>query len=258
MSDPEHPSALALESLAAGDLAPDALAHAETCAACMDYVTKLRAEAAAFAEAAPPPFLAGLEGALTPAPARGAEESEARPAREDAPKVASLGEARRRRARAFVYGALPLAIAAAAFFVLRPAPAPGPGDLGALSPPPGESTMRLKGPPVLAVVRERGEQQERFTGRVAVAPNDRLRLELTVDRAGTYEAGLLGEDGAWIVLLTPTELAPGAHFSEKAAHFDANPSPGWLLAGAPEDVARARATKSFSGLAMVPVEVTRQ
>lgn len=158
------------------------------------------------------------------------------------------------RLRTAVYGTIPLAIAAAAFFVLRPDPTSDP-----TAPTAGaEATFRLKGPPLLAVVREREGAQTRFTGTVAVAPNDRLRLELTVDRPGTYESGLLGEDGSWIVLLAPTMLDPGAHFSERAARIDDHPSPGWLLAGSPADVARARATRDFSGLAIVPVQITKQ
>ncbi len=265
MSEDEHPSALALDSLAAGDPVPEAQAHVETCAHCTEYVATVRAEAAAFANAAPPAFLANLEALATspvelpgqekgPAAARAAETpAEERPAAEG-PRVTRLADARAKRERvlSFAYAALPLALVAAALFVLRPTPTPSPDGFPTA---PTESTMRLKGPPVLAVVRDRRGAQERFTSTVAVAPDDRLRVELTVDRGGMYEAGLLGEDGSWLVLLSPTMLAPGAHFSEKAAHFDDKPTQGWLVGGPPEDVARARATRDFNGLAIVAVKV---
>ena len=322
MSEHEHPSALALDSLAAGDPVPEARAHVDTCAACTEYVETLRAEAAAFANAPAPTFLANLESLAvdeieptatakktspeaprpeapraedtsapysdethaprakeTSAPhtdethAPRAEETSAPysdeirveeirveprgPANDvgaDASRVSSIADARAKRARVFnfVYAVIPLALVAAAFFVLRPSGTPGPDGFPTAST---EATMRLKGPPVLAVVRERQGNQERFTSAIAVAPDDRLRLELTVDREGMYEAGLLGEDGSWLMLLSPTMLTPGAHFSEKAAHMDDTPTPGWLLAGPPEDVARARATRDFSGLAVLAVKV---
>lgn len=266
MSEPEHPSALALDSLAAGDPVPEAKAHVETCARCTEYVETVRAEAAAFASAAPPAFLANLEAfATSPAEELPGQETgptaaravgtpaEERPAAEGA-RVTRLADARAKRERvlSFAYAALPLALVAAALFILRPTSTPSPDGFPTT---PTESTMRLKGPPVLAVVRHRHGAQERFTSTIAVAPDDRLRLELTVDREGMYEAGLLGEDGSWLVLLSPTMLTPGAHFSEKAAHLDDKPTPGWLVAGPPEDVARARRTREFTGLAILAVKV---
>ena len=284
MSEPEHPSALALDSLAAGDPVPEAQVHVETCAACIEYVATVRAEAAAFANAAPPTFLANLE-ALAAAPVEdspeepGPEEPAARvekasagtdairveeirvepngPANDvdaEAPRVSRIADARTKRARVFnlVYAAIPLALVAAALFVLRPTGTPGADGFPTA---PTDATLRLKGPPVLAVVRDRHGAQERFTSAIAVAPDDRLRLELTVDREGMYEAGLLGEDGSWLMLLSPSMLTPGAHFSEKAAHLDDKPTQGWLVAGPPEDVARARATRDFTGLAILAVKV---
>ena len=206
MSEPEHPSALALDSLAAGDPVPEAKAHVETCARCTEYVETVRAEAAAFANAAPPAFLANLEAVATSEESRReetggarAEETPANAGAEDA-RVTRLADARAKRERvlSFAYAALPLALVAAALFVLRPTSTPSPDGFPTT---PTESTMRLKGPPVLAVVRDRHGAQERFTSTIAVAPDDRLRLELTVDREGMYEAGLLGEDGSWLMLL---------------------------------------------------------
>jgi hypothetical protein len=265
MSEHEHPSAVALDSLAAGDPVPEARAHVETCARCTEYVETVRAEAATFANAASPAFLANL-GALADAPAeesRGEETGPAGARAEGTPaanagvegaRVMSLADARAKRERVlgFAYAALPLALVAAALFVLRATSTPSPDGFPTA---PTESTMRLKGPPVLAVVRDRHGAQERFTSTIAVAPDDRLRLELTVDREGMYEAGLLGEDGSWLLLLSPAMLTPGAHFSEKAAHLDDKPTQGWLVAGPPEDVARARATRDFTGLAILAVKV---
>jgi hypothetical protein len=240
MNDISHPSAVALESFAAGDATEAVARHVDACADCKQYVAALEDEARRFGDAPAPAFLAELEVY------QGAR---------DEAKVSSLAIRRAsRRLSPWVFAAVPLfAAAAAAVFVVRPdgAPLELPNE-------PTATGVRLKGPPAIAVVRERAGAQERFSGSVSVAPHDGLRLEVTVDREGTYEAGLLGEDGTWIVLLAPTVLSPGAHLSEKAARFDDRPGPGWLLAGSPSDVARARATRDFSGLAMVPVEVKRQ
>lgn len=259
MSETEHPSAVALESLAAGAVSSATRAHVDSCAMCMKYVGALREEAAAFAKVPPMAFLSEL---AVPESEHGAPAT-AEPASTKMTEIA-FARAARGRGRTFFHAAVPLALAATVLFVLRtPASNHGSNELPASrfepkGSPALPSVMHLKGPPVLAVVRERAGEQARFTGSVAVAPNDRLRLELTVDRAGMYEAGLLGEDGSWLVLLAPTMLSPGAHYSEKAARLDDRPEPGFFVAGSPEDVARARRTRNFSGLAMVPVEVRKQ
>ncbi len=173
----------------------------------------------------------------------------------EAPRITSAP--RPTRSRALVrtsWAFIPLAIAALAMFALRPTPPPG-SEPAPLFPTPTDPAIRFKGGPALAVVRERSGQQERLTGSVMVLPHDRLRVELAVDTEGTYEAGLLGHDGSWVVLLAPTMLRPGAHFSERAAHFDASPEPSWILAGAPDDVALARKSHDFSKVAALPVGV---
>jgi hypothetical protein len=48
-------------------------------------------------------------------------------------------------------------------------------------------------------------------------------------------------------------LDAGTHFSEQAARFDDEPTDGWVLAGAPEDVERARRTREFLGVAVLPI-----
>jgi hypothetical protein len=107
---------------------------------------------------------------------------------------------------------------------------------------------RFKGGYVVAVVRERDGHQDRLSGPLVVRANDRLRVEVDVDRDTPIVAGLLGRDGAWTPLLTPAWLSPGAHFSERAARFDEAPVDAVLLVGSPDDVAHARQTRDFASV----------
>jgi hypothetical protein len=256
MSD-AHPSAFALESTAAGHPSPDTTRHLAECEACRAHVETLENEARAFAGEPLPDFLRepklgdsddapnGTKGATTEAQAT--RTAEARP--ETLPRKGTLA-----RVLPFAATVLPLAAAAVAVFALqRPVPHEDPQ----LEPTATSPAVRFKGGATLAVVRDREGTQDRFTGKVAVGPNDALRIELGVDAEGTYEAGLLGEDGSWMVLLAPTMLRPGAHFSERAARFDAHPEAGVLVAGPVAEVEAARKSRDFSRVIVLPVEVAR-
>lgn len=65
-----------------------------------------------------------------------------------------------------------------------------------------------------------------------------------------------GGVGAWwspVPLILPTVLEAGTHISERAAHFDDSPTEGWILAGHPEAVERARTTRIFDEIMAMPV-----
>jgi hypothetical protein len=113
---------------------------------------------------------------------------------------------------------------------------------------------RFKGLGQLAVVRERDGEQERFTGNVLTRPLDRLRVEVGVASPAMLTALLLEEDGSFVVLLHPRRLETGTHLSEQAARLDERPTSGWILAGTPEEVERARQTRDFRNVSMLRVE----
>lgn len=253
MSD-AHPSAFALESTAAGHPSPETARHLADCEACRAHVETLEKGARAFAEEPLPAFLRepklveAIDAPKAPtAETRATRSAQARP--ETHPKKITFG-----RVLPFAATVLPLAAAALAVLALqRPAPLDDPK----LEPTSTSPAVRFKGGPTLAVIREHEGTQDRFTSKVFVGPNDALRVELGVDAEGTYEAGLLGADGSWVVLLAPTMLRPGAHYSERAARFDARPEAGVLVAGPEADVEAARKTRDFSRVAVLPVEVSR-
>ena len=116
------------------------------------------------------------------------------------------------------------------------------------------ATSRFKGGIGLAVVRERSGAQERVAGAVRVRPGDRLRIEVSLDQEQPIVAGILDADGTWAPLLVPTTLEAGTHFSDQAARFDASFTEGWVIAGPPDDVARARTTRDLHGVTVVPVQ----
>ena len=250
MSD-AHPSAFALESTAAGHPSPETTRHLAECEACRAHVETLEKEARAFAGEPLPDFLREREVAVdAKAPTSDTPTTPSQALRiETRPKKRALA-----RVLPFAATVLPLAAAALAVFALqRPVPHEDPQ----LEPTATSPAVRFKGGPTLAVIREHEGTQDRFTSKVSVGPNDALRVELAVDTEGTYEAGLLGADGSWVVLLAPTMLRPGAHYSERAARFDARPEAGVLLAGPEADVEAARKTRDFSRISVLPVEVSR-
>jgi hypothetical protein len=237
----EHPAPMRLEALAAGDEDASARHHLVSCAGCRQYVEALGRQARAFAQR--PDAEGPLRRALARPPAS---------ARSRGPLLAVL--------------ATPL-VAAAAVLVLvlgrvRPITT-DPQQASALAPqplPPGDtpspSDMRFKGALSVGAIRDRGGRQERLAGPFAVRAGDAVRIEVSVDREGPITAGLLTDDGEWVVLLAPAVLVKGTHDSEQSARFDATPTAAMLLVGDPVAVQRARQTRDFSGL--VAWKVTRE
>lgn len=225
----EHPSSLDLEAFACGEPIARVRDHVGACAECRAFVDRLGAGRVDDVEAM----------------VSAAEERAARVV-----SIRSAGSARAplRRARPLLY-ALPLVAAAAGFAVwarLPPPAAPSnsaaPAILAAADPT-GEPETTFKGGVQLAVVRERAGAQARFTSAVSVAPGDRLRIEVALDRNATILAGVLAEDGTFLMTMATGDRGAGTHFAEQAARFDADPTRGWLLAGPPDAIARARAAK---------------
>jgi hypothetical protein len=221
MSD--HPNALRLEALAAGDSDDKAASHVSDCAACSGYVQRLRREASQFAASTQKPeeFLAAVSL-----------------------RAQTFTEPPVQRARwsRVTFTAVPLLAAAAAVALFlrvrhdvdRGVPA------APAAPESAQTATRFKGALPIAVIRERDGRQARLTTSVDVTAHDALRLEIALDSPRTLTAGLLADDGSYLELLAPRQLEPGTHLSDQAARFDAHPSAGWLIAGEPADVARAR------------------
>jgi hypothetical protein len=243
----EHPAPARLEALAAGDEDASARQHVASCAACGEYVAVLQRQALAFAQRP------DAEGPLRRAIAKAEEHPH-----EGAEKEAHGPRPRRAPDHVLVVLAAPL-VAAAAVLVLvlgRAHPIPtDPRPPTALAPqpfPPGEgppaSDMRFKGALSVAAIRDRGGHQERLAGPFGVRAGDAVRIEVSVDHEGPITAGLLTDDGTWVVLLAPALLAKGTHDSEQSARFDATPTRAVLLVGDPAAVQRARQTRDFSGL----------
>ncbi len=218
-----HPASYKLEGHAAGDHDPEVARHLAECEPCNRYVER----SIAFALADESPF-----------PLGGAMESRAGGARP--------GRAGGRVLR-IAFALAPLAAAAAiALFVRHPSPEPGATG-------PEVYAARFKGGIQLAVVRERAGHQERMAASVPIRASDRLRVEIAVDRERPVTVGVLANDGSWVMLLAPTLLGPGTHLSDRAASVDEHPTDGVILAGEPEAVEKARATRLFSEVAVVPI-----
>jgi hypothetical protein len=224
--DRAHPAAYRLDAVAAGDEDERAHEHLASCKECGMYVDTLRQEARIFREQR----------------ARGDA---------DAYVARAVERVRRGRRRARVLGVATPLLAAAAFLLLvhgRPPEATVVSSAEPSASPPLSAQTRFKGELSVAVVRERDGRQERIVGPFEVRASDGIRVEVSVDRRGPMTAGLLTDDGAWVVLLAPAAMAPGTHFSERAARFDETPTSATLLVGTPDEVNRARHTRDFAGL----------
>lgn len=246
-----HPNARRLDGLAAGSDDPDAGAHLSRCAACAHYVEALRRTLPLWSEREAETFVALAERSLAaPAGPTSAPFDPTSPA----PRSGRGRFAPRARALAFV--AAPLLAAAASLLVaLRPGPpaaqtleAAGASDAGPL---------RFKGELALAIVRERDGAQERLVHDVIVRAGDRVRLEVSSPQAGPLLAGVLADDGAWLPLIDDATAGVGTHFSERSARFDAEPTEGFVLAGRPDDVERAKSTRCFEGVASLRLRYER-
>lgn len=231
---PDHPASYLLEEVAAGVGDEQTSQHVEQCEACRAYVAKLEAGAAAFAEKLPCPevFADGV-----------------------------VERSKRSGKRAWIAAGAAVSLVAAAavlFLVLRPPEATvGPVAMATTTDTADATGVRFKGAPQIAVIRERDEQQLRLGVEAGIRAWDRLRVEISVDAPTLIEVGVLSEDGAWVTLLPAKELTPGTHFTPQAVRFDDAPSNGWVIAGSPEAVDRARKTKHFEGVTVIPLHVEK-
>jgi hypothetical protein len=248
-----HPNARRLDGLAAGGADPQAEAHLAVCAPCARYVEGLRRGLPAVAGPDADAFVAALALRAdhdTPgaqAPARGARAEGPAPRPRFGPRARQI---------AFATGPL-LAAAALLLLVLRPAP---PGPPHADAPPaltPDGGPVRFKGEVALAVIRERGGEQERLVHEASVRAGDRIRLEVSSSAEGPLAAGVLADDGAWLPLLEAASADVGTHFSERSARFDDEPTEGFVLAGRPDEVERARTSRRFEGVATLRLRYER-
>jgi hypothetical protein len=246
-----HPASHRLEEVALKEGDAEAVAHVASCELCAAYVQRLQEGARAFAAD----------------PAMDAAEFVRQVAARK--RVFASGASRLYR---LVWIGAPAAIAAAILLFVR---APRSvhdvrdGTSARLTTPPSADVppaaperqsygslpeTRFKGGVQLAAVIEHGGQQERVTREVRARRGDRLRIEVSIDQGQrAIVAGVLEKNGTWTPLLSAALLDAGTHFSEQAARFDDKPTDGWVLAGAPEDVERARRTREFLGVAVLPI-----
>lgn len=230
MNEPTHPAGFRLDGHAAGDHDADVAAHLATCTSCHAYVEEVSAAARAFAVT----DAEHGEGFLAKLAARAGASR------------AAVVPLRRRVARAAWFAAPLVAAAALVLFLRR-------GDTESPSAPVDTVETRFKGSLQLSVIRDRDGSQQKVSGDVAVRPGDRLRVEVAIDAERPIVVGMLGNDGTWVVLLAPTLLEAGTHLSERAARFDDAPTEGVILAGPPDAVETARATRTFDGLTVLTV-----
>jgi predicted anti-sigma-YlaC factor YlaD len=251
----EHPALARLDAFAAEVPGADGVeAHVARCAACRAYVDETREAAKAFrTEANADAFVARLreeEAKRTPTEVRAEGAA-------DSPKgrlTASASKPRRERSVGKIVGIVvpAVAMAAAIAFLVR--------GQGGISPSvlPDEPALRFKGKVGVAVVRDRAGDQERLTLEVPVRPGDRIRVEVGVADTRPIVAGVLGKDGSWLALVVPTLLEAGTYLSPKSARFDDAPTEGWIVAGAPDAVERAKVTRVFDDVTAIPIVVERE
>ena len=167
---------------------------------------------------------------------------------------AGLSEGRSAEFVLAIWIGAPILAAAAALVLVRGEIGHGPDDFVVGS---GRPSTRFKGGLQIAVVRDRNGEQSRSTSDVGVRPSDRLRVEIGLDDARPLEVGFLAKDGTWVELVAPALVEAGTHFSERAARFDDTPSEGWILAGEPDEVNRARTSHSFDRVHVITVVADR-
>ena len=223
----EHPALATLEQCAAtGPSDGKVASHLATCQTCRHYIEKLREQAEVFRAENGNDKEFFIAGVLL----RAAEEGRK-----------PVAFASRRTLQRMGLATASLAAAASLFlFVHRQPPA------SEATPVAERESMRFKGGPVVALVRERNGTQARFAGDVRVRPDDRVRVEISSDETGPLAAGILGDDGTWIPLLAAVMLPPGTHFSERVVRFDEHPTAGWILVGSPDAVETARVSRAFT------------
>lgn len=276
-----HPSSLDLEAFACGEVSgPGAKVaeHLALCAACSAFVERLGGLVAArpTAAAADALIARALARVAVAAPGTSAVTSieEARGARASSLREARVPDAKRREGKGRLWLlttsiVTPLAAAAAILLLARSTPDGKPSTPPAASTAPSvpdrilmapmvpsvsEPETTFKGGLQIAVVRERGGEQVRFSSGVRVRPGDRLRVEVALDREQAILGAVLADDGTYLELMPAAVRGPGTHFSEKSAKIDRSPTYGTIVIGTPEAVARARATKQLDGVASLRVE----
>jgi hypothetical protein len=152
---------------------------------------------------------------------------------------------------------VPLLAAAAILVVLTRTPEVVPAERPApvvVNEPAPDPETAFKGGPQIAVIRERGGEQKRFTTKVSVRPGDRLRVEVALDRSETILAAVIGEDGSYLEVMRGETRGRGTHLSERSARIDASETRGSIVVGTPDAVARARATKKMDGVSVIRVD----
>lgn len=267
-----HPSSLVLESFVVGEpLSAAHAAHVEICATCAAFVGELRGVVANG------PSADDASAAVAKALESGSDDRvvrlpEAREANDRAGADAAATRETRRRTWMLVTSVItPLAAAAAIVLLARgtpldgPMPAPqapvtetpaAPEAPAAPTAPaaPAAPDTQFKGGMQIAVVRDRGGRQERFSSTVRVRAGDRLRVEVALDQERAILGAVLADDGSYIELMPLGTRGPGTHFSERSAKIDATETHGTIIIGSPEAVARARATRQLSGVGTLRVE----
>jgi hypothetical protein len=217
-----HPPAYRLDAIAAGDEDERVNAHLASCEACTRYVCSLRERVARF---------------------RSAQDARL--------FVAHIRARRERRASSWsraAWVAIPAFAATIMLLVVGVRTLDGNSLPTLRTRSAGNLDSHFKGGLAVAVIREREGRQERLVGPFQVHADDRIRIEVSTDRAGSLSGGLLADEGAWVALLAPRELEAGTHYSELAARFDDSPTRATLLVGKPDDVERARQTREFIGV----------
>jgi hypothetical protein len=260
-----HPSSLDLEAFAVGEPLPAHHAgHIEECSACGAFLDRLRAAMS------DPPSAAQTNDAVARALARMTKTHElddASAAREhevEEPREPAAPRDPKRRLWLVASSVIaPLAAAAAILLLMRSPATPAepqanvdppeppaykiqmetfpPGTVIATASGTAEPDTQFKGGMQVAVVRERGGSQARFSSTVRVKPGDRLRVEVALDHEQAILGAVLADDGSYLELMPQAVRGPGTHFSERI--------------GKPEAVARARETKSFEGVTTLRVEL---
>lgn len=268
-----HPNGLSLEAFACGEASTTVAGHVDECGACAAFVEELRGLLAAgpsatVADAAVARAMASMS--------RDGDGDRAGDARvEPGPRPTASGTVAKRRIWMIATSVItPLAAAAAILFLVRSTPNPGTNVPTGSSPPVSAGTAlaapdtilmgsmpprtepdtQFKGGAQIAVIRERGKEQARFSGAVRVRPGDRLRLEVALDREQAILGGVLADDGSYLELMPQGVRGPGTHFSERSAKIDTLPTRGTILIGSPDAVARARDTKVLDGVSTLRVE----
>jgi hypothetical protein len=80
-------------------------------------------------------------------------------------------------------------------------------------------------------------------------------VEVDLDRPLPIAGGMLGSDGEWVPLFSPSILEPGLHFSDQSVRFDDRPTDGWVLVGDASAVERARTTQSLDDVVALRVRL---